>query len=57
MEQSSPKGVNMNAGQRVIVNGKPAVIVYRGNDNHVIVRQDGKDFAVGIYGLKRWSAS
>lgn len=43
----------MNAGTKVIVDGKPAVIVYRGNDSYVIVRQNGRDFAVALTGLQR----
>jgi hypothetical protein len=36
------------AGRQVTVDGKPALIIFRGNDNYVIVRQNGRDFAVAI---------
>lgn len=36
------------AGRQVTVDGKPALIIFRGNGNYVIVRQNGRDFAVAI---------
>lgn len=42
----------MTAGKRVIVDGKPATILHRGNDTYVIVRQAGKIFAVAISELQ-----
>ena len=40
------------AGKQVMVDGKPAVIIYRGNDTYVIVRQANRDFAVTISDLR-----
>jgi hypothetical protein len=43
------KNQPIREGRNVIVDAKPAVIVYRGNDTYVIVRQAGRaDFAIAI---------
>lgn len=42
----------MTKGTRVIVNDRTAEIVFQGNDTYVIVRQDGRDFAVAISDLQ-----